>query len=97
MKNNPKKKHSVIGRVLILLVSVYLLYSLGDLHMQFTAENNELGELEKQKQEMQMKIAELERLLDEGTEAEIIEKAARERLGYVYSDEIVFTDISGNT
>lgn len=96
MKNRPKKKRSVIGRVLVLLVSVYLLYSLGDLQMQFTSENNELGELQKQKQEMQMKIAELERLLDEGTEAEIIEKAARERLGYVYSDEIVFPDISGN-
>ena len=96
MKNNPKKKHSVIGRVLILLVSVYLLYSLGDLQIQLSTESNKLGELEKQKQEMQLRIDELERLLDEGTEAEIIEKAARERLGYVYPDEIIIPDISGN-
>jgi cell division protein FtsB len=27
---------------------------------------------------------------------QIIEKAARERLGYVYSDEQVFIDISGS-
>ena len=28
--------------------------------------------------------------------AQLIEKAARERLGYIYSDEQVFIDISGS-
>ena len=96
MKQRPKKKRSVLGRIAVFLICVYLLLSLGDLQSQLSADVNSLGELEKQKIEMELKIAELERLLEEGTEAEIIEKAARERLGYVYSDEIVFPDVSGN-
>ena len=41
-------------------------------------------------------IDELRAMLEDGSEAKIIEKAARERLGYVYPDEQVFIDISGN-
>ena len=41
-------------------------------------------------------IAELEDLLDGDSHTEIIEKAAREKLGYVYSDEIIYIDISGD-
>lgn len=96
MKKRQPKRHSVIARISVLAVSIYLLYSLGTLQAQLTADVNSLSDLKKQKSEMELKIAELERLLEEGTEAEIIEKAARERLGYVYSDEIVFPDISGN-
>ena len=37
-----------------------------------------------------------QRLLETGDEKELIERAARERLGYVYPDEQVFIDPSGN-
>lgn len=96
MTNKPRKKRSVIRRVLLLLVSVYLLYSLGDLQVQLINQRKEYNELNEQKKVMEQKISELERLLEDGTEADIIEKAARERLGYVYADEQVFVDISGN-
>ena len=96
MTNKPRKKRSVIRRVLLLVVSVYLLYSLGDLQVQLINQRKEYNELNEQKKVMEQKISELERLLEDGTEADIIEKAARERLGYVYADEQVFVDISGN-
>ncbi len=96
MNGRPKKKHSVIRRVLLLVVSVYLLYSLGDLQVQLINQRKEYNELNEQKKVMSQKITELERLLENGTEAQIIEKAARERLGYVYADEQVYVDISGN-
>lgn len=35
-------------------------------------------------------------MLEDGSKTKIIEKAARERLGYVYPDEQIFIDISGN-
>lgn len=96
MSGRPKKKHSIIRRVLLLVVSVYLLYSLGDLQVQLINQRKEYNELNEQKKVMSQKITELERLLENGTEAQIIEKAARERLGYVYADEQVYVDISGN-
>jgi cell division protein FtsB len=34
-------------------------------------------------------------LLDSGNEKDLIEKAARERLGYYYPDEVSYQDISG--
>ncbi len=95
MNNRPKKKHSIIRRVLLLVVSVYLLYSLGDLQFQLIKQRKEYNELNEQKKVMEQKISELERLLENGTEAQIVERAARERLGYVYADEQVYVDISG--
>ena len=41
-------------------------------------------------------IGEYKELLSEGNEAKIIEKAARERLGYVFEDEQVYVDISAD-
>ena len=44
----------------------------------------------------QAKVNELTYMTTNGTKEEIIEKAARERLGYVFADEQVYKDISGN-
>ena len=83
-------------RLVLHLTLLYLLYSLGDLQVQLINQRKEYNELNEQKKVMEQKISELERLLEDGTEADIIEKAARERLVYVYADEQVFVDISGN-
>ncbi|MBQ8550194.1 MAG: septum formation initiator family protein [Clostridia bacterium] len=91
-----KRNNSIIRRVLLLVVSVYLLYSLGDLQHQLVNQRRELKSYEEQKNIMSQEIEELENLLKYGTDAEIIEKAARDRLGYVYSDEQIFIDISGS-
>ncbi len=96
MTDRPRKKRSIIRKVLLFVVSVYLLYSLGDLQVQLINQRKEYNALNEQKKVMEQKISELSRLLEDGTEADIIEKAARERLGYVYADEQVFVDISGN-
>ena len=91
-----KRKNSVIRRVLLLVVCVYLLYSLGDLQHQLIKQRRELNSYREQKNIMSQQIDDLKDLLENGTEADIIEKAARERLGFVYSDEQVFIDISGS-
>lgn len=96
MAKKKERKYSVIQRLLVLAVSVYLLYSLGDLQYQLIAQKKEYAALEEQKEVMSQQIAELQNLLSDGTEAEIIEKAARERLGFVYADEKIYEDISGN-
>lgn len=96
MKKGRKKGNSIILRVAIIAVSVYMIVSLCTLWQNLVDEQNSLAELEKIKAEKASQIESLTALLESGNENEIIEKAARERLGYVYADEQVYIDISGN-
>ncbi len=96
MKRNNKKKSSIILRVAAVVVSVYMIVSLCTLWQNLVNEQNSLAQLEKVKAEKISQIDYLTSLLQSGKDSEIIEKAARERLGYVYADEQVYIDISGN-
>ena len=73
-----------------------MLCSLGVLISKY---NKDLAVLEEEKERYAndlKAIEELEVLLNSDSDDLLIEKAARERLGYAYSDEQVFIDISGN-
>ena len=89
------KRKSVILRILLLAFSVYIIISLTNLQVQLIDRTRELKSGEALLAAKNLQIDELVRLLDSGTEAELIEKAARERLGYVYPDEQVYVDLSG--
>lgn len=96
MKKTRKRRRSVILRLALLIFSVYVLFSIGSLQMQLLENKKELNHLNRIKTEKMQKINELVGLLETGTESDFIEKAARERLGYIYSDETVYIDLSGN-
>ncbi len=96
MSSPKKQKKSVLLRIAVLAFAVYMIASLTSLWAQLVAVNKELDAYEQELEEKTLKVAELSRLLENGTEAELIEKAARERLGFVYADEQVYIDISGN-
>ena len=81
---------------MILGVCVYMLATLSGLWNTLNESRKELDTLKAQYAAEQNDIDELRAMLEDGSEAKIIEKAARERLGYVYPDEQVFIDISGN-
>lgn len=91
-----RKKKSLILRLLILLVCGYFTVTLANLWSELNESRNELAILEAQRANMSQEIEEYKALLESDSNKEIIEKAARERLGYIYSDEQVFIDISGN-
>ena len=94
----PKTKHekSIIVRLLVLGVSVYMIITLTSLFGQLSKKRSELIERQEVLANMQLELDDLKTLLNEGTQSQIIEKAARERLGYVFADEEVFLDISGS-
>ena len=96
MSTKPKKRKSVLLRLILLLFSVYIVVSLGNLQIELINSRKELESLTAEQTEKSIKVNELVTLLDNGTEADFIEKAARERLGYVYADEQVYIDLSGN-
>lgn len=96
MKQKPKRKKSVIVRIIVLGVSVYMVATLIGLGNELGKARAELENYEKERDALQLTISEYKALFESDSHAAIIEKAARERLGFVYSDEEIYIDISGN-
>ena len=87
---------SVILRICALLVCGYFTISLASLWGDLNADYKELESLNEQLVAEQNEVDELKTVLEAESDVPLIEKAARERLGYIYSDEQVFIDISGD-
>ncbi len=96
MRRKPRRDRSIILKVLGLLVCVYVFGSLISLWSTLNESQAELNALKAEYQQTQNDIDELKFMLSDESNKQIIENAARERLGYIYSDEQVFVDISGN-
>lgn len=92
----PKRKKSIIVRLIVLGVSVYMIVTLIGLGNQLERELETLEQQEKYLNTVQLEVEELKALLESDSHSAIIEKVARERLGYVYSNEEIYIDISGN-
>ena len=98
MKRKPKKQKkqkSILLRVFILFVCGYFAVTLGSLWSKLNDSIKELENLKAQLERQENEVEELRAILNADTDTPLIEKAARERLGYIYSDEQVFVDISG--
>ncbi|MEG0395599.1 MAG: septum formation initiator family protein [Oscillospiraceae bacterium] len=77
------------------MLSLYLVVSLITTQVEIVANRNQLlavhGEIETQKAQN----TEIKRVLETSSEDELIERIARDRLGYARPDERVFVDMSG--
>ena len=96
MKKRKRNNKSILLRLMILGVCVYMIATLSGLWNTLNKSRKELDALKEQYAAEQNDIEELRAMLEDGSESKIIENAARERLGYIYPDEHVFIDISGN-
>ncbi len=94
--NVKTEKKSILLRLLIVAFCVYMLISLASLYSELTDSREQLAEVQTEIDETSSRIEEQTNLLENSTQEELVEKAARERLGYVYPNEQVFVDISGN-
>ena len=99
MKEKRRRKKVKFSRVFSWLFVVCLL---GSLLFSFIQNQVEIAskrqELEALQEQLALQLAEnteLSRLLEDGTEQEIIERIARDRLGYAKPGERVFVDTSG--
>lgn len=91
-----KKERSILLLVLLCCVALYFLYSLSSLWVELINGKETLADYNKQIAQTERDIEEYQNLLAAGNEVEIVKKAARERLGYVFRDEQVFIDVSGS-
>lgn len=91
-----RRRKSIFLRLFVLGVAGYFIFSgMGTLN-KLNEEKKRLAELEAERDEKQAQVDEIRALLDEGSRSELIERAARERLGYVFADEEIYIDISGS-
>lgn len=91
----PKRRKSVVLRLALMALAIYMIVSMGQLQIKLVEQKSKLSDLNKQYDAVVLKNEQLASLLENGTESDFIERAARDRLGYVYSNEEVYTDISG--
>ena len=96
MKQKPKRRKSILLRLIVLGAAVYFVAALT---VQVDGIVEIKSEYDAVNQEYNSKLLyrdELKELLNSDSHDAIIEKAARERLGYVYGDETIYIDNSGN-
>lgn len=96
MKRKARKERSFILKIVCLAVCIYFIATLFDLKSMLDEKLAEKEAVLAQKNSLEVNIAELKVMLADDSNSQIIEKAARERLGYIRSDEQVFIDVSGN-
>ncbi len=94
--SKPKRKRSIFVRLLVICVSAYMIATLVSLWKNLDDKQKELNALNEELSTRANEVSELKDLLENGSKEQIVEKAARQRLGFVYSNEEVYIDISGN-
>ena len=92
-KAEQRGRKSIVLRVLIVVVCLYLLMSAGGLYSELEERKAELAEIEAIIEEKQLSVDEINHLLENGTEKEKLEKELRNN-GYSYPGEITYKGIN---
>lgn len=95
-RTSRKQNKSILLRILVVAFCVYMFISLVGLYGELCDGRDTLASVETAISDTEDRIDERKDLLENSTEEELIEKAARERLGFVYPNERVYVDRSGN-
>ena len=96
MASGTKRQSSIILRVVLLLFAGWMIYYLGSLIKDYTTLQKEYDATLARRDELALEVQQKANMLENGNDADFIERAAREKLGYVYPDEHKYIDISGN-
>ena len=91
-----KRRSSIILRIVLVVFAFWMIYYLGTLISRYSSLQLELEKANARRDELALAVAEKSKLLETGNDIDFIERAAREKLGYVYDNEHIFIDISGD-
>ncbi|MEG1125920.1 MAG: septum formation initiator family protein [Oscillospiraceae bacterium] len=95
-KTKPKTKlTSLLVRLGACVLSLYLVVSLITTQVEIVANRNQLLSVHQEIEIQKAQNTEIKRVLETSSEDELIERIARDRLGYARPDERVFVDMSG--
>ena len=94
-----QKRAPLLPRFLVragaLLIGGYLVAGLVLNQVDIAAKQKELEDLQLQLEQQRQQNDELSRVLESGSDLEIIERVARDKLGYAKPNERVFIDVTG--
>lgn len=96
MSAENKRRGSFILRGVLLIFAVAMVFYLSSLIKQYTSLQDEHDKVSAIRDEKALLLKEKTKLLETGDDAAFIERAAREKLGFVYPDEHIYIDISGD-
>ena len=96
MATENKRRGSFILRSVLLVFAVAMIFYLSSLIKQYSSLQDEYEKVSAIRDEKALLLEEKTKLLETGADADFIERAAREKLGYVYPDEHIYIDISGD-
>ncbi len=88
-----QKKRSIIIRLLVIGVAVYMLITLVSLWRELGQSEANLKSLNQKKQTVLADIEQYNALLSDESQKSIVEKAARERFGFAYPGEEIYKEI----
>ncbi|MBQ2422917.1 MAG: hypothetical protein II286_03100, partial [Clostridia bacterium] len=78
-ETRPARKRSIILRLGIFVFAVFMVISMGRLQVELVQKKDRLSAAKKQLEATELKIEELQNLLENGEESDFIERVARER------------------
>ncbi len=93
-KNNTNKR--IVFKISVLLLCCYLVYSFINLQSELVQERAILRAKQSEITQLEISNKELANLLKNGAHEELIERAAREKLDFVYANEEIYQDVKGN-
>lgn len=96
MASNTKRQSSIILRVVLLAFAVWMIYYLGSLAKDYSSLQKQRDAAVARRDELALEVQQKANMLENGNDEDFIERAAREKLGYVYADEHKYIDISGD-
>ena len=93
-KTNTNKR--IVFKFAVLLLCCYLIYSFINLQSELVQERALLRAKQAEITQLEVSNKELKNLLENGDHNELIERAAREKLDFVYANEEIYQDVKGN-
>lgn len=91
-----KRQNSIILRIVLLAFAVWMIFYLGSLIREYSSLQKQYEASTAKRDELALEVEQKANMLQNGNDEDFIERAAREKLGYVYADEHMYIDISGN-
>ena len=96
MASNTKRQSSIILRIVLLAFALWMIYYLGSLVKDYNSLQKQHDAAVARRDELALDVQQKANMLENGNDEDFIERAAREKLGYVYADEHKYIDISGD-
>ncbi|MEG1778895.1 MAG: septum formation initiator family protein [Oscillospiraceae bacterium] len=96
MATRKKEKMGFLSKITVVAVGVFALVQLVNLQLKIASQQVQLAQIQEKIKVQTVQNKEIERLIEMGSDEEYIKRIAMEKLGFAYSDEKIYIDISGS-